>query len=191
MEKLNFACRWAYGDIHQSWSGTHYGLYSHLQKYYEMENVNTGPFHRGWLTFPLCVAMKLHSVLFGQDMDVLRMRVANHFVHTSGATLQFDECPAVRGDERHYIYQDLSVDYVLKMATSLPDVFAHSGYQNVRIPRIRARARMQNAFYDKAAGIFTMGKWFAKELREDKNISVKDKVYHVGGDKCRSIANCK
>lgn len=31
------------------------------------------------------------------------------------------------------------------------------------------------------AGIFTMGKWLVKELEEDKNISVKDKVHHVGG----------
>ena len=44
MEKLNFACAWGYGDIRQSWSGTNYGLYSHLQKYYEVENVNTGIF---------------------------------------------------------------------------------------------------------------------------------------------------
>ena len=80
-----------------------------------------------------------------------------------------------------YIYQDLSVDYVLKMATSLPDVFAHSAYQHIQMPRIKARARMQNAFYAKAAGIFTMGKWLVKELEEDRNISVKDKVHHVGG----------
>lgn len=117
----------------------------------------------------------------GDDMEVLRMRMANRFVRTPGATLQFDECPAVHGDERHYIYQDLSVDYVLKMATSLPDVFAHSAYQHIQMPRIKARARMQNAFYAKAAGIFTMGKWLVKELKEDKNISVKDKIYHAGG----------
>lgn len=33
------------------------------------------------------------------------------------------------------------------MATSLPDVFAHSAYQHIQMPRIKARARMQNAFY--------------------------------------------
>lgn len=135
MEKLNFACPWGKGDIKQSWSGTHYALYSHLQKYYKVENVNV---------------------------------------------LQFDECPAVHGDERHYVYQDLSADYVLKMAISMPDVFAHSGFQHASIQKIQVRVKMQNAFYAKAAGIFTMGKWLVKELKEDKDISVKDKVHHVG-----------
>lgn len=181
MEKLNFACPWGYGDIKQSWSGTNYGLYSHLQNYYEVENVNTGIFHRGWKTFPFRVAMKLNRVLGGDDMDVFRMNVVNHFIHTDNTTLQFDECPAVYGDERHYIYQDLSVDYVLKMATSMPDVFAHSAYQHIQLSKIKARAKMQNAFYEKAAGIFSMGKWLVKELSEDKNIPVKDKVYHAGG----------
>lgn len=180
MEKLNFACPWGKGDIKQSWSGTHYALYSHLQKYYKVENVNMGVFHRGWLTFPLRLARKLNCVFGGEDMDVLRMRVANRFIHRSGTVLQFDECPAVHGDERHYVYQDLSADYVLKMAISMPDVFAHSGFQHASIQKIQVRVKMQNAFYAKAAGIFTMGKWLVKELKEDKDISVKDKVHHVG-----------
>lgn len=181
MKKLSFACPWGNGDIKQSWSGTNYGLYSHLNKYYEVENVNTGVFHRGLMTFPLRVLMKLNRVLCGDDMDVFRMNLLNHFIHIDSLTLQFDECPSICGNERHYIYQDLSVDYVLKMATSMPDVFAHSAYQHIPLSKIRARAKMQNAFYAKVAGIFAMGRWLVKELSQDENVLVKDKVYHVGG----------
>lgn len=81
-----------------------------------------------------------------------------------------------------YIYMDLSVDYVRYMSENLPEVFSVSGFQNCGKEAIKARNMSQLAYFRNSSGIFTMGRWIAKDLVERSGIP-ENKVYPVGGYK--------
>jgi len=93
--------------------------------------------------------------------------------------LQFDECPNGEGINS-YIYQDLSVGFLLDQYNNNPELIPYLGLGNLSKKYLVKRQKQQLEFYDKAAGIFTMGKWLADYLVTKENIP-KDKVFNVGG----------
>lgn len=184
MKPLYFACNWNLGIKQYSWSGTHWAIFTHLQKYYNVKDIPTGGWQQGFPDKYYDYIDRIRKKLFGIDMDMHRMKrldsKISRQIPDNATVFQFDECP--HGEDRkrrHFIYQDLSVSYVRDMAENLPDVFAVSEFQTCPLATIRRREQYQNSFYEKAAGMLTMGHWLAEYLKKDDRFA--DHVYHIGG----------
>lgn len=183
MKELGFVCAWG-KDREKSWSGTHYGLYTHLKKYYDLTDIDIGENRNSFCSLKGKITKRIKRLIKLDDMNLSAMRkgeriVKNKTKNKNIPLIQFGECPFEYHD-RHYIYQDLHVGYVKKLIEEQPDIFKISGYQQLTYNAIRKREKYQKAFYKNADGIFTMGKWLAKELVDEYEIP-SEKVFHVGG----------
>ena len=177
MKKLSFVCSWT-KDRKNSWSGTHNSLLNALSKIYDVTDINIRFTADKFFNKAL---RKLKVVK--DDMYLASMQQADKlFSAEEGVPVfQFHEMPYAFSN-RQYIYQDLSVGYVKKMHDELPEIFACSSFENVHAAEIDARERYQRNFYlsDNCAGIFTMGRWLARELVENYGLPAS-KVHCAGG----------
>lgn len=177
MKKLNFASQIASnGSLSGVWSGTVKGLYGSLEKYFEIDHVNTGVFHHGILTFPLRIINRLYD-----DMELRKEKVLRWFCPVSDNTpvLSFDETVWNPNNKRQYIYLDLAACNIYDLQTENPEVFAVSAFERFSRRKIQARMNYQNEFFKHAAGIFTMGHWLAEDLIH-RGLP-KEHIHCVGG----------
>lgn len=193
MQKIGFVCAWEKDKI-KSWSGTHHGLYVHLQNYFDVVDINVGDNRNQAVVLWCRIKNKIKKELKIKydDMGISAMRRRENIVRKnikdiSINLLQFEECPYVCANP-HYIYQDLHVGYVKKLIEEEPEVFKISGYQRLTYEVICKREIYQKKFYENVDGILTMGKWLANELIESYGISQK-KVFHVGGGVNIDVSN--
>lgn len=185
IEKIGFVCAWE-KEREKSWSGTHYGIFTHLKQYFEVLDIDVGDCRNQitYLKARIKDKVKREFKIKHDDMKLSAMRSRDRIVKklindTHMPIIQFDECP-FDCENPHYIYQDLHVGYVKKMIEEQPDLFKVSGYQRLEHDAICERERYQKTFYDNVDGILTMGKWLAAELTGSYGIP-KEKVFHVGG----------
>ena len=184
MKKLGFVCAWE-KDKQKSWSGTNWGLYTALQKHYEVIDVDTGESEkRSTVLYRGTRKIKRMLGLSAPDMSLSRMeslepKIESMLKSADYPLFQFEELPkAYNGDQ--YIYIDLHAGFVKKLFDTDKKTFALSAYQDVPQKNIYARTAQQDEFFEHAAGIFTMGHWLKKELVDTYGIS-EDKVFSVGG----------
>lgn len=187
MKKLGFVCPWG-KNREISWSGTHFGLYSSLQKFYDVIDIDTGRYANK--TNPLICSHRCLTIvrkLFHiptNDMGLSRMKIIEKSIkrklkYENFPVLQFEECPMSHSGAQ-FIYIDLHAEYVKKLFDEDKDVFSVSAFQTASKKTIYRRAEQQAEFLKTAAGILTMGKWLADELVNFYGIQ-KEKVHHVGG----------
>jgi glycosyltransferase involved in cell wall biosynthesis len=178
MEKMIFSCNWG-NKNKAAWSGTVPGLYGQLQKYYEVERFDINVRH------PLLVLFRCLERLGLGRFDMVYMRYytrvfAARYKKMMGIKVfQFDECPAVPW-AKSYIFQDLSVGFLLDVYENRPELIPYCGLENLSYRYLKKRVRSQRAFYRNAAGIFTMGQWLADYLVEHEGLP-REKVHAVGG----------
>lgn len=122
--------------------------------------------------------LKLNDFSMGKNKCFERI-AKNRFEKSGKVCVQFSECPCVEGVSR-YIYQDLSVGYLKKLSDENPELFKYCGFQNIRKREIEKREQIQRVAYNGASAVFTMGKWFRKELIENYGLS-EEVVFHAGG----------
>lgn len=181
---LYFLVNWMPGNKERSWSGTNWGLYKALQKYFEVNDIDL---HRPE-TFKQRVMRRLgydRKLNFGiSGILADKKKVLSMLKGTNNGTVnkvfQFSEIIHDSPNTQTYIYQDLGVPYIEYMQKYLPDDYAVSAYEDIPLKRVRQRAQMQMEYYMSCSGIFTMGKWlkdyFVKECR------IPDfKIFSVGG----------
>lgn len=177
-KKLIFACRWD-KIPEKSWSGSAYAVYKELEKRYTIERFDIKDNLRVKL-FKLFRKMNFvhgEPSLFSmvkENNRKLKKRIGTEKVKV----FQFSEFPWTQNTE-NYIYQDLSIEYILYMKKNYPQDYLYSGFNNIDIAELQKRAECQKEFYQQCAGIFTMGKWLADFLVNDCKIS-KTKVHVVG-----------
>jgi glycosyltransferase involved in cell wall biosynthesis len=162
----------------KSWSGTHYGLYTHLKRYFQVIDVDVS----GDLKSE--IIRKVRGTFKIDDMGLSGMKRREHIVKRelrdcNIPLIQFEECP-YNWNGPHYIYQDLHVGYVKKLMEENPDIFKISGFQKFKRESVCKREQYQKTFYENVDGILTMGKWLEIELTDSYGIP-KEKVFHVGG----------
>lgn len=177
--KIYFLAEWA-KDRSRTWSGTCYGLYKALEKKTEIVDVNLNS------NILIRIILRLYKRILchdKSDMGLAKMMLYRYFyllTNRGGKIFQFAEFVFDSKEQSTYIYQDLSASYVEYMAKNKQDVFAVSDYQDVPLSVIEKRSKIQTEYYQTCSGIFTMGRWLAKDLVERCGIN-EDKVFHVGG----------
>lgn len=161
--RLIFCAEWG-RNREQSWSGTYYGLRTGLSRIFEVNDVDLEPV--------IGFRDKVRSVrrhIGTWDLDLAHMRRQQRAVDAMALPagvpyLQFGEVPAVRAGERHYIYQDLAVEWLWRCRRRDPETFARTGFSGASEAAFRRRVASQRAFYCDCAGILTMGRWMADFL---------------------------
>lgn len=184
MEKIGFVCAWG-KDRKNSWSGTHYGLYSNLCKLYDVIDIDVGENRSKFANIQSRIFRKISRLTNFNDMGLFTLQNREKIVYRvlrgkkKIPLIQFDECPfEYKG--RHYVYQDFYVGGVKRLALEESEIFEISRYKGLELKALDKREQSQRLFYEKVDGIFTMGKWLSNELVEKYGIPAS-KVYHVGG----------
>ena len=171
---LKFVAAWYNKDKNLSWSGTTYALLKELQKHFNVELLNVR------LYKVVNILRKLNMLSNDFDISVIkneRQRL-NRKVK-SEIVFQFAEHIEKPG-LKTFIYQDLSVSYLLYMYLTNKHELKYSGFGGYDIKYVKQRAILQNHYYETCSGIFTMGRWLSNFLINECGLP-KDKVHHVGG----------
>lgn len=178
MERLVFVSNWG-NKKKAAWSGTVPGLYHELQKHYAVERFDINV--RIPCLLPLRCMEKLGLGRFDMEYMKYYTRVfEKHYSAEEGRKVfQFDECPSVPWTDS-YIFQDLSVGFLLDIYENHPELIPYCGMENLSRRYLEKRAASQKAFYQQVRGVFTMGRWLADYLVEKEGLP-REKVHAVGG----------
>ena len=171
MNKLFFTNIWP--DFERAWSGTPVGLYTSLSKRLDVTMLD-------------CCEDKSKAavILNGVTRGLLRLnstkRILNEAPIPDGTPVfAFSEC-----ENRHlkntYCYQDLSVDYLLRLRKENHPAAAYALKKVIPTFLVERKNKKAKAFYEQCAGVFTMSEWLRKDLVERTGLPA-DKVHHVGG----------
>lgn len=178
MERLVFVSNWG-NKKKAAWSGTVPGLYHELQKHYAVERFDMD------IRVPeLFLFRCLEKLGLGRfDMEYMKHYTKvfeKRYPREAGQKVfQFDECPAVDWTDS-YIFQDLSVGFLLDVYEHRPELIPYCGLENLSKRYLEKRAVSQKTFYQKVNGVFTMGRWLADYLVEKEELP-REKVHAVGG----------
>lgn len=171
MKKLAFVNSW--GNIKAAWSGTPNGLYTALSRKMEIMEIN-------------CFG-RIPKFLEIYDLLTMGIRKINTFSDAlNNADIPDDTSVFMFGEysskyaNRSYVYQDLSVDYLLRLRQQKHPV-ANWGLNRL-IPTYFARKKNAYTlqFYKNCAGIFTMSEWLKTDLVQNTGVP-EEKVHYVGG----------
>ena len=171
MNKLFFTNIWP--DFETAWSGTPVGLYTSLSKRLDVSMLD-------------CCQDKSKAavIINGVTRGLLRLnstkRILNEAPIPEGTPVfAFSEC-----ENRHlkntYCYQDLSVDYLLRLRKENHPAAAYALKKVIPTFLVERKNKKAKAFYEQCAGVFTMSEWLRKDLVERTGLPA-DKVHHVGG----------
>lgn len=176
MKKLNFIVEWE-SPKEKTWSGTVFGLYTVLRKRFNISEINiclTGSFLKK-------ILRRLGLVKFDMAISELKREnaISERNIGKNDPRFQFAEVLSPIDYPNNYIYQDLSVPYLLFLSETSPIVFAYSGFAGVNKAALSERSKMQMEYYRTCKGIFTMGEW----LRDDfvNRLGIEPAKVHCGG----------
>lgn len=184
MKNLYFIVSWAKNKA-QTWSGTCFGLYNSLSKYFKVEDININEdkipsIKRRWNKY----LGKIYNIKYNLSV---KGTLNNRLILTNliqqkepGIVFQFSEAFLDLKDYPSYIFQDLSQVHVEYLSKHNRSIFKYSGFYQFKESDIKKRADMQQEYYKRCKGIFTMGEWCKEDIINRCGIS-PDKVHAVGG----------
>ncbi|EMF0481152.1 MULTISPECIES: glycosyltransferase family 4 protein [Enterococcus] len=169
----------------KTWSGTTYSLKESLEKTNQIKNIEV---HQ---------SSKLNKIIFGAYSFIKygefekNMNFNWPFLNKVSKNInreikdnKAEEFILQIGDlaeiEDSYIYQDLSVGFLLHVRKNDPEAFKYSNFQDIPIAKLEKRDQIQKKRYEKAKGILTMSKTLEDFLVNVEQIPA-EKVFHVGG----------
>lgn len=158
------------------WSGSVTNLKKSLEKIEVIEEKNI------FFSFKMKMNVLFEKIHFRRnDFNLSNIKIANKKIDLKpeDVCLTFDEFPLDKKCKNIYIYQDLSVGYLLDLEQSRNKKFESSGYCNISHNALKRRNDYQLGFYENVAGVFTMSKWLASYLVNFQNIP-SAKVHYVG-----------
>lgn len=177
--RLNYCASWT-SDRAKTWSGTTWSLEQALKKAFSVNEVDLAG-----RTLADRAFRKVRRAVGRDDFDLgimcrqqIRFEKGAH--PQADVWFQFSEVPMPVKGGRHYVYQDLAVEWLARCMIDDPGTFMYTGFVGVSPKAMRRRAQAQREFYEKASGVFTMGKWMADFLANEAGLPA-EKVHHVGG----------
>lgn len=171
MKEIYFINSWQ--DIKSAWSGTPNGLFNALSKYVEVRELH----------------LHKKSGRIAQIINSLTMQmIQNRFIEKQiDRTAIPDNQPVFAfGEYRSksvkntYCYQDLSVDYILRLRQQAHTVSNFALAKIIPTPIVKMKNQRAKRFYQDCAGVFTMSEWLRNDLIENTGLPA-EKVHHVGG----------
>ena len=171
MNKLFFTNIWP--DFETAWSGTPVGLYTSLSTRLDVTMLD-------------CCEDKSKAavILNGVTRGLLRLNSTKKIlndapINDSTPVFAFSECVS-RHIKNTYCYQDLSVDYLLRLRKENHPAAAYALKKVIPTFLVERKNKKAKQFYEDCAGVFTMSEWLRKDLVERTGLPA-DKVHHVGG----------
>lgn len=181
MGKLLFLVAWN-KNKKSTWSGTCWGLYTALQNYFKINDidVNLTKFDR--------LILRLKKILFHFDDQfglneilIQRKKVKKHLLKKSkNIVFQFAEIIPNASNVDSYIYIDEDVNHVKHLYEKELNIFRKSNFSNANIQSINKRNDSQLSYFANCSGIFTMGMWLRNSIVERLGVPA-DRVHCVGG----------
>ena len=171
MKELFFVNSWP--NLESAWSGTPMGLYRALAKRLTIRRVDAGKQmgKLGRLANLLTLGL-LSQANFEKQLDHLE-------VAENAPLFVFGEYIS-RHLHQTYCYQDMSVDFLLRMRKEKNAAVAGGTKSLVPMGLVKYKAKRAARFYRDCAGVFTMSEWFRMDLIENSGIPAH-KVHNVGG----------
>lgn len=189
MDKLYYLVNWQ-KDKTRTWSGTCWGLFTSLQKYYDVEDIDAFP--KDSVVFKILRRLKIVK----SDMGLSNMLSAKNnltpFLKDKGNinVFQFTDCIPASDSIKSWVYKDLTLSYVKYMHDNLPEVFKMSGYQRNDIHEIENKLKYEKEFEKSMLGTFCMGEWLRHFMIEHANIPA-NRVFTVGGGINLNVSDIK
>ena len=171
MKDIYFINAWP--KMEAAWSGTPMGLYKTLSARMNLH-----------LLDGCANTNKIENILNGMTMGLVRLNSITRLIdrteipdHTP--IFAFGEYASKRVKDT-YCFQDLSVDYLLRLRKSGHPAASYA-FKKV-IPTFIAERKNKRAkeFYSNCAGVFTMSQWLHDDLIQNTGLPA-EKVHHVGG----------
>lgn len=174
MEKLHFVSAWR--KVREAtWSGTAWGVFCSLKKYYDIEDINVGN-----EKYPLI--KRVLQRIFGGDLSysqVIQWKKKLEKSIKRGVYFQFTDIIHNQEGVRTYIFQDCSANYVLFLAKEKPEMFRKSNFSHCKLKWIEKRAIMELDYFKSCSGIFTLSHWLVDDLVNRLGIPA-EKVHYAG-----------
>lgn len=174
MRKLHFVSAW--GKVREAtWSGTTWGLFCALKKYYDIIDINIGN-----EKYPL-IKRVLHRI-FGGDLaysQVMQWKKKLSKKIKKGVYFQFTDIIHDQDDVNTYVFQDCSANSVLYFAKNKPELFKNSNFSHCKLKWIEKRAKMELDYFRTCSGIFTLCHWLVDDLVNRLGIPA-EKVHYAG-----------
>lgn len=176
---MNYCAEWC-ANKKATWSGTRWALEQALGKRFLITDVELKP-----PTILQRAKQRAAGTVGMGDFNLRQLARQQQAIDrvpppAADVWFQFSETPMPREGERHYIYQDLAVEWLVRCSVENPETYQWTPFDGISSRAMAERLALQRAFYSRAAGIFTMGEWMADFLISEAGVP-SDKVFHVGG----------
>lgn len=183
--KVRFIYKWQ-GDRATCWSGTPLGLFKGLSKHIEVldcpiefsvyDNIRRQA-QRGYNHI---TRTNDFNILATQQGQRIIEKMYKFQAEKAIPNLMFCEYNTSL-TEHSYVYQDLSVDFIVRWRQYHPNIGEYSSIiSGTTQSIIQKRAEMTDKFYRNCKGVFTMSEWLRKDMILNSNIPA-NKIHCVGG----------
>lgn len=181
--KVSYVCKWE-KEKKKTWSGTSYSLYKSLNKY--IDEVEDNGFRINKIMQKI---IKLNEISF-ENLKLNFNKINNKFLNKYNQyqikkiDKNLNDVVLEIGDlgisnKPYYIYQDLSLDFLIDYRKNNYKNFQFSNYEIFSEDDLKARSLWQKEIYNNATGIFTMSDFLAKHIIEYTGIDA-NKVHNIG-----------
>ena len=183
--KINYVCYWEKFK-ERSWSGTNFSLFKALEKNYCTQMVDCGY----QLNIMEKILLKLNSISKSDNNElgffnqfgylhriIPQVKISNRLNDLQNIVIQIGDIK--KFESPYYIYQDLSIDALIKIKKENPEAFYYSGYSEINTKSFNRRNNFQKKIYENATGVFTMSEWLKNDLVNNSMLP-EEKVHHVG-----------
>lgn len=159
--------------MNRAWSGTPMGLYTALSKKLDVSLLDG------------CIGTnKAENILNALSMGLVRLKSITKLIDNASipdGTPLFAFGEYASGHVKNtYCYQDLSVDYLLRLRQQNHPAADYALKKVIPSFLVKRKNEKAKAFYRNCAGVFTMSQWLRNDLIERTGLPA-DKVHHVGG----------
>ena len=181
MKELNYLVEWN-RDKKSTWSGTCWGLFSSLQKYFIVKDIDINGNKYQKLIYKIQNLLNRNNDTWNIRNIVNQRKTVNKQLSPKGKikVLQFSEIIYNSEMIDSYIYLDEDVNHVKYLYEHERHILQISNFSNNNYDSICQRNESQVSYLKQCSGIFTMGRWLKDSISERIGIP-PEKIYHVGG----------
>lgn len=173
---LNYMCLWD-KNKDKTWSGTTLSLFDACSQYFNIadKGFKLSKIENKLIRF---VGKKCQSYQFS-SISLLFIKLRSLIKIKNNKCTQLQIGDLFRSKAPYYIYQDLTVQSLLKIKNDDLISFSYSGFSKISSQAFNKRLMHEFVILENVRGIFTMGKWLSEFIKHNTSLD-PNKVHHVG-----------